>query len=145
MMFFRNFPSVFWSLINMPFSKVLLFQAITQKTTSLVMPRSPDSSFDNWDSPKESILIPIWKPVFLLFIWNFFPKEGTVFKAWTCYALLCLAKQYKLPFSPLPQTLSLSFSSARVDRGWISATGVSGFWSQEKCDFLDSEAAFDLG
>ena len=45
-MFFRNFPSLFQSLIHTPFSQVLLFQAITQKTTTSLVLRSPDSGFD---------------------------------------------------------------------------------------------------
>ena len=35
----------------MPFSQVLLFQA--QKTTIMIIPRFPDSSFDDEDFPKE--------------------------------------------------------------------------------------------
>ena len=53
MMYFRNFPSLFSSLINMPFSQGLLSEAISQKTTVMVISRSPDSSFDDKESSKE--------------------------------------------------------------------------------------------
>ena len=45
-----------------------------------------------------------------------------VFKALACCGLLCLAKQQKLCFTPLPKTLSLRFSFALVDGGQVSAT-----------------------
>ena len=37
----------------MPFSQVLLFQKIIKKTATMILPRSPDASFDDEDSPKE--------------------------------------------------------------------------------------------
>ena len=37
----------------MCFSQVLLFSAITQKTTVMIMQRSPEFSFDDSESPKE--------------------------------------------------------------------------------------------
>ena len=75
------------------------------------------------------ILIPIWKPVFLLFttkLLAIFSKWGwgwhTVFKALACCDPLLPGKAIKLFFNPLPQTLPLLFNSAPADRGRISAT-----------------------
>ena len=123
----------------MPFLQVLLFQAITQKTTTRIM---PDSSFDDQDSPQERrmpvcpILIPTWKPVFLLFtikLLAVLSKEvggDTAFKALACCEPPLLSKAIKLLFffSPLPKTLSLHFIWHPVNRGWIPAI-LSLLWT----------------
>ena len=76
---------------------------------------------------KEEYMLPQY--LFLsenLFFSPFYYKishKGTVFKALDCSGFLCLAKQYKLAFSPSPNTLSLYFYSAPVDRGHVLATG----------------------
>ena len=59
--------------------------------------------------------------------------EGTVFKAWACCVPLFLATRYKLAFSPSPQTLSLPFDLAPVDRGWVSATEGTMHISNSTC------------
>ena len=88
MAFCRNVPRLLSSPINMPFPQVLLFWAITQKTTVMIMPRSPEFSFDDQDFPKERRMHVCPNPdsylkTFLLLFTitnslQFFPVEGTV-------------------------------------------------------------------
>ena len=95
MVFFKNFPSLLSSLINMPFLQLLLFWAITRRPSSCSHGDLLTPAFMTKIPPEKKctfvpILIPIWKPVFLLFTIKFLAvlckkgEWGTVFRALAC-------------------------------------------------------------
>jgi len=95
-----------------------------------IRPRSPDSSFDDQDSPKErrmhvcpnpeSYLKICFSPFYYQIPFNSFQDGGrgtyTVFRALARCDAALPGKAIKLFFSPLPNTLSLRFSLAQADR-----------------------------
>ena len=121
----------FQSLISVPFSQVLLIKTITQKTTVMITLRSPDVSFDDYDSPKErgmrvfpnpdSHLKTCCSPFYYKTPCN--SSQWRAQSLWHQPAVASFACQSnKSYFFLLHPKLCLHVSIAPVDRGQISAT-----------------------
>lgn len=98
------------------------------------------------------ILIPIWKPVFLLFAIKLLPilsnwggGEGTVFKALTCCDPPLPGKAIKLFFFPsfTPNSVSaFQFGTGRQRRNCGGSSGLTSFLLQRRWSHLYTKSPF---